>query len=69
MVRTTPYNCRVLGEVEGSDNANGYDGATYESMRKSAYNDLKNEAVEVVGFLNAGVNKIIKHGVSSMTGG
>ena len=38
-------------------------------MRKSAYNDLKNEAVEVVGFLNAAVNKIIKHGVSSVTGG
>ena len=48
-VRDTPYNCRVLGEAEGSDDATGYAAATLEQVRKGALNDLRNEAVAVVG--------------------
>ena len=48
-VRDTPYNCKVLGEAEGSDDATGYAAATLEQVRKGALNDLRNEAVAVVG--------------------
>ena len=48
-VRDTPYNCKVLGEAEGSDDATGYAAATLEQVRKGAPNDLRNEAVAVVG--------------------
>lgn len=48
-VRDTPYNCKVLGEAEGSDDATGYAAATLERVRKGALNDLRNEAVAVVG--------------------
>lgn len=48
-VRDTPYNCKVLGEVEGSDDATGYAAATLGQVRKGALNDLRNEAVAVVG--------------------
>ncbi|MCD8213798.1 MAG: DUF4156 domain-containing protein [Campylobacter sp.] len=49
LVNTTPYGCQSLGETEGSDNAQGYIGANLDSLRIGAYNDLKNEAVAVVG--------------------
>lgn len=42
--KSAPYNCRVLGEVEGKDNASGTRGATKERLREGAINDLKNEA-------------------------
>ena len=48
-VRDTPYNCKVLGEAEGSDDATGYAAATLERVKKGALNDLRNEAVTVVG--------------------
>ena len=48
-VRDTPYNCKVLGEAEGSDDATGYAAATLEQVRKGALNDLRNEAVAVMG--------------------
>ena len=48
-VRDTPYNCRVLGEAEGSDDATVYAAATLEQVRKGALNDLRNEAVAVAG--------------------
>lgn len=48
-VRDTPYNCKVLGEAEGSDNATGCAAVTLEQVRKGALNDLRNEAVAVVG--------------------
>ena len=48
-VRDTPYNCRVLGEAEGSDDATGYAAATLEQVRKGALNDLRNEAVAGTG--------------------
>lgn len=48
-VRDTPYNCRVLGEAEGSDGVTGYAAATLEQVRKGALNDLRNEAVAVAG--------------------
>ena len=39
-VRDTPYNCRVLGEAEGSDDATGYASATLEQVSKGALNYL-----------------------------
>ncbi|WP_103593226.1 hypothetical protein [Campylobacter concisus] len=49
MVNSTPYNCKVLGEAEGSDEANGRMNPTIEGLRQGAMNDLKNEAIEIVG--------------------
>lgn len=48
-VRSTPYNCKVLGEAEGNDEANGRMNPTIDRLRQGAINDLKNEAVEIVG--------------------
>lgn len=48
VVKETPYNCKVLGETEGYDEADNRSGATYEKVRKGAYNDLRNEALAVV---------------------
>lgn len=53
-VRTTPYGCKVLGEIEGKDEKQSITGeivigGTLLSMRESAMNDLRNNAVEVVG--------------------
>lgn len=49
LVDGTPYNCKTLGEIEGSDEVAGRVGATYNTLRKGAYNDLRNEAVAVAG--------------------
>lgn len=46
---STPYNCRILGKVEGRDYVSGRRGATREKLRESAENELKNEAGRVVG--------------------
>lgn len=46
---STPYNCKVLGEVEGRDDASGTQGATKERLREGAINDLRNEASSAVG--------------------
>ena len=40
---------KFWGEAEGSDDATGYAAATLEQVRKGALNDLRNEAVAVVG--------------------
>ncbi|TLD85001.1 DUF4156 domain-containing protein [Helicobacter sp. MIT 11-5569] len=47
---STPYNCRILGEVEGKDSSSAaMQGATLEKLREGALNDLKNEAGAAVG--------------------
>ena len=43
-----PYNCKVLGEVEGKDSANGKAGPTFEQIREGATNDLRNQAADLV---------------------
>lgn len=53
-VRSTPYGCKVLGEIEGKDEKKSIAGGiiiggTLLSMREGAMNDLRNNAVEVVG--------------------
>lgn len=49
-VRSTPYGCKVLGEVEGMDEDLPHSNApTLEEARKGALNDLRNNAAEVVG--------------------
>lgn len=46
---STPYNCMILGKVEGRDYVSGRRGATREKLRESVRNELKNEAGRVVG--------------------
>lgn len=41
MVNSTPYSCKVLGEAEGSDEANGRINPAIERLRQGAINDLK----------------------------
>ncbi|RDU61214.1 hypothetical protein [Helicobacter sp. MIT 14-3879] len=43
-----PYNCKVLGEVEGKDEAGGKAGPTFEQIREGATNDLRNQAADLV---------------------
>ncbi|QPB41807.1 hypothetical protein [Rodentibacter haemolyticus] len=58
IVRSTPYGCKVLGEVEGFDKTNSdknrpfdviYTDPTLEEARRGALNDARNNAVEVAG--------------------
>lgn len=49
VAKSTPYNCKILGEVEGKDNVIGKSGATRELLREGAMNDLRNEASYVAG--------------------
>ncbi|WP_110581438.1 DUF4156 domain-containing protein [Helicobacter cinaedi] len=49
IAKSTPYNCKILGEVEGKDNTNGTKGATRELLREGALNDLRNEAGDAAG--------------------
>lgn len=44
IANSTPYNCKILGEVEGKDDASGTQGVISEKLREGAINDLKNEA-------------------------
>lgn len=60
MVNSTPYSCKVLGEAEGSDETNGRINPAIERLRQGAINDLKNEAVEIVGLHKRVVLYIIK---------
>ena len=60
MGNSTPYSCKVLGEAEGSDEANGRINPAIERLRQGAINDLKNEAVEIVGLHKRVVLYIIK---------
>lgn len=48
VARSTPYNCTVLGEIEGRSENRGY-GANLQVMRDSAINDAKNNASYVIG--------------------
>lgn len=54
-VTSTPYGCRVLGEIEGKDSRpiqrqmTMIVGDTLSAMREGAMNDLRNNAVEVIG--------------------
>lgn len=54
-VRTTPYGCKVLGEIEGKDDmpmtqpGTMIIGNNLSTMREGAMNDLRNNAVDVVG--------------------
>ena len=48
VAKSTPYNCTVLGEIEGRSENHGY-GANLQVMRDSAVNDAKNNASYVVG--------------------
>ncbi|RDU65702.1 hypothetical protein CQA53_05955 [Helicobacter didelphidarum] len=45
---SVPYNCKVLGEVEGKDEAGGKAGPTFEKIREGATNDLRNQAADLV---------------------
>lgn len=45
---SVPYNCKVLGEVEGKDEAQGKQGPTFEKIREGATNDLRNQAADLV---------------------
>lgn len=45
---SVPYNCKVLGEVEGKDEAAGKAGPTFEQIREGATNDLRNQAADLV---------------------
>ncbi|MWV63074.1 hypothetical protein DCO58_00790 [Helicobacter saguini] len=45
---SVPYNCKVLGEVEGKDDTEGRAGPTFEKIRDGAQNDLKNQAGDLV---------------------
>lgn len=53
--RTTPYGCVVLGDVEGRDSIPARRGIglvvgnTQSAVREGAMNDLRNNAVDVVG--------------------
>ena len=47
VAKNIPYNCRILGEVEGKDNVGDRSGATRKLLRESAINDLRNEAYYV----------------------
>lgn len=49
VAKSTPYNCKILGEVEGKDNVGDRSGATRELLREGAINDLRNEASYVAG--------------------
>ena len=49
VAKSTPYNCKILGEVEGKDYATGKRGATKESIREGAVNDVRNQAAQVAG--------------------
>lgn len=47
---STPYNCIVLGEIEGASKTTlGALGANLQTLRDSAIRDAKNNAVYVVG--------------------
>ena len=53
-VRSTPYGCKVLGEVEGKETTNPSTlytngSVTRETLRDSALNDLRNNAAEAIG--------------------
>lgn len=54
-VTSTPYGCKVLGEIEGKDSRpiqrrmTMIVGDTLSAMREGAMNDLRNNAVEVIG--------------------
>lgn len=54
-VRTTPYGCKVLGEIEGKDHTpiqkpmTMIVGNTLSALRDGAMNDLRNNSIEVVG--------------------
>lgn len=54
-VKSTPYGCKALGEVEGKDSSAIQSemvvvvGNTLSAVREGAMNDLRNNAVEVVG--------------------
>jgi len=41
VAKNTPYNCKVLGEVEDKDNTGNTHGATKETLREGTINDLK----------------------------
>lgn len=45
---SVPYNCKVLGEVEGKDEAGGKAAPTFEQIREGATNDLRNQAADLV---------------------
>lgn len=47
VAKSTPYNCRLLGEAEGQDDAEGKIGPSYEKIREGALNDLRNTAADV----------------------
>ncbi len=49
IAHSTPYNCKILGEVEGKDSIAGRQPTTFEKLRESAMNDLKNNAGTAVG--------------------
>ncbi|AZI15048.1 DUF4156 domain-containing protein [Avibacterium paragallinarum] len=57
----TPYGCKSLGDIEGEDMLSSQEMAyqvTFEMLRKSAFNDLRNNAVHIVGANKLGVLKI-----------
>lgn len=49
IAHTTPYNCKILGEAQGKDDATQKDVASVDKVRDGALNDLKNNALAVAG--------------------
>ncbi|MWV61815.1 hypothetical protein DCO58_07540 [Helicobacter saguini] len=43
-----PYNCKIVGESEGYEEAGNTRGATKQKMRQGAINQLKNESVHAI---------------------
>lgn len=64
-VRTTPYGCKVLGEIEGKDQSPTKKpamtmivGNSLSALREGAMNDLRNNAIDVIG--NASKRTVLK---------
>lgn len=43
-----PYNCKIVGESEGYEEAGDTRGATKQKMRQGAINQLKNESAHAI---------------------
>lgn len=63
-VKTTPYGCKVLGEIEGKDESpiqpamTMIVGNSLSALREGAMNDLRNNAVDVIG--NSSKRSVLK---------
>ena len=49
VAKSTPYNCKLLGETEGRDDSENKSAPTPQKIREGAMNDLRNNALAVGG--------------------